>query len=266
MTITEHAPSTVTPVTVFVAEFRAAQQAIAELFEAVAKLNKTRNPFSIEVMGTGHYRVSDMAEAERSLRASYWGRIYRETGAYSRMSNARRAEFDRQVEIRPWDASELPDVTEENVVMQLEEIAGRWKSEFDERVCEVFKRVSWDYKTNNPRGLRSKFILEGAIGWYASNHDGKTYSLKRCEDLLMFEGVLWVMLYGSVPSGACGLDRLSAARYGVWEDVHGRDGEPIMRVKGFKKRSVHVELLCGQEVLDEINRTVARHSGRALVW
>ncbi|MDP1315293.1 DUF4942 domain-containing protein, partial [Klebsiella pneumoniae] len=72
-----------------------------------------------------------------------WDRLMTETGMYTLMSNKQLQECDRQVA-----GKEMPQITLDNVMSTFRHMNARKADTFSQGLIDIFKSLSWDYKTN----------------------------------------------------------------------------------------------------------------------
>jgi hypothetical protein len=86
------------------------------------------------------------AEAIARTQVDYggWAYLMDQSGLASFMDSKAREEWRKQLE-----SHELPELTEENIRSTFAFIHGSRRDMFDRGVITLFKRLSWDYKTNH---------------------------------------------------------------------------------------------------------------------
>jgi len=102
--------------------------------------------------------VDDKNEIIRRIDACFWRRVYEKSGLSAYMSANRRGELEQQIA----DGT-IPEFTPENISATFAELIANAPHEFEEAVCSVFRRLSWDYKTNNPVMFGKRIIMQHAI-------------------------------------------------------------------------------------------------------
>ncbi|MHC1505517.1 DUF4942 domain-containing protein, partial [Klebsiella pneumoniae] len=60
-------------------------------------------------------------------------------------------------------SEECPEVTLDNVISTFQHLHASKNETFVTGIIDVFRKLSWDYKTNNPCRLGKKIILEGVL-------------------------------------------------------------------------------------------------------
>ncbi|HAL7407947.1 TPA: DUF4942 domain-containing protein, partial [Escherichia coli] len=118
----------------------------------------------------------DQAETaiSRVIDGKIWDRLMSETGMYTLMSNKQRQEWDRQVA-----GEEMPPITLENVMSTFRHLNASKADTFTQGLIDIFKSLSWDYKTNNPCMFGKRIIIAPLLdvwrsGWVRFSSDGHT--------------------------------------------------------------------------------------------
>lgn len=118
----------------------------------------------------------DQAETaiSRVIDGKIWDRLMTETGMYTLMSNKQRQEWDRQVA-----GKEMPPITLENVMSTFRHLNASKADTFTQGLIDIFKSLSWDYKTNNPCMFGKRIIIAPLLdvwrsGWVRFSSDGHT--------------------------------------------------------------------------------------------
>jgi hypothetical protein len=102
-----------------------------------------------------------------------------DTGMFTLMSEAQRKEWDTQLY-----SDDCPEITLDNVIATFRALNASKGETFEQGVIDVFRNLSWDYKTHNPCLLGKKIIIDGVL----DNHRGlyfsvRTYAQNRIDDL-----------------------------------------------------------------------------------
>ncbi len=118
----------------------------------------------------------DQAETaiSRVIDGKIWDRLMTETGMYTLMSNKQRQEWDRQVA-----GKEMPPITLDNVMSTFRHLNASKADTFTQGLIDIFKSLSWDYKTNNPCMFGKRIIIAPLLdvwrsGWVRFSSDGHT--------------------------------------------------------------------------------------------
>ncbi|EPV0704967.1 DUF4942 domain-containing protein [Klebsiella pneumoniae] len=94
----------------------------------------------------------------RCVDSSIWTRLMTQTGMFTFMSSEQHDKWTDQVY-----SEECPEVTLDNVISTFQHLHASKNETFVTGIIDVFRKLSWDYKTNNPCRLGKKIILEGVL-------------------------------------------------------------------------------------------------------
>ena len=187
-----------------------------------------------------------------------WTRLMNDTGMFTLMSEAQRKAWDQQLY-----SDDCPEITPDNVIATFRQLNASKGETFEQGVIDVFRNLSWDYKTNNPRYLGKRIIIDSVL----DNHRGlyfsvRTYAQNRINDLarpfLILDGK-------SVPdfrvSEGANLDEF------ISQGGAASVGEVFtceyFTVRAYKKGSAHITFI-RPDLVDRINDIIARHYPGAL--
>lgn len=81
-----------------------------------------------------------------------------DTGMFTLMSEAQRKEWDTQLY-----SDDCPEITLDNVIATFRALNASKGETFEQGVIDVFRNLSWDYKTHNPCFLGKKLSL--MVSW-----------------------------------------------------------------------------------------------------
>lgn len=111
----------------------------------------------IEVVRNGLGGSSDDATLKRMKRlldAGIWSRLMNETGMKTLMSHKQIDEWEKQL-----DTENMPEATLDNILTSFSALNQDKGQIFEQGVTDVFKKLSWDYKTNCPCKIGKKSLL-----------------------------------------------------------------------------------------------------------
>ena len=122
-----------------------------------------------------------------------WHHLMNESGLRSVMDARAREQWDEGLR-----GSDVPALTEENIEATFLTMHAARGEMFDRGVINVFGRLSWDFKTNNPYRLGKRIILAHLVDvrpWRSARHSGITVfasfrSVDELDDLLRVLHVL----------------------------------------------------------------------------
>ncbi|PXV70881.1 DUF4942 domain-containing protein [Pantoea sp. PNA 03-3] len=187
----------------------------------------------------------------RVIDGKIWDRLMSETGMYTLMSNKQRSEWDKQVA-----GKDMPEITLDNVLNTFRQLNASKGDTFTQGLIDIFKSLSWDYKTNNPCMFGKRVIISPLLdvhrgGWITFSSDGHT----KIDDLAR---PFYVLEGRNVPDY-----RVSdGARLDEFFKANQFNGEVFecdyFTVRYFKKGSGHITFT-RPDLVDEINNLVARH-------
>lgn len=199
----------------------------------------------------GHYRQKygmqdekwlDYAKAD--VDAALWDHLMDKSGLRTFLDTKAREKWDKEIE-----ANEIPPLTEENIRATFSAIHEQRGSFFERGVVELFRSLSWDYKSNRPQKFGTRLVVRYATGQRA----GSTL-----DDLTRAFCVL---------DGKPEPDH----RQGVWQalyklEISGGTGEwsnDYFRIRLFKNQNGHV-YPSRPDLVEQLNRILARHYPDAL--
>ncbi|ELF7043024.1 DUF4942 domain-containing protein, partial [Salmonella enterica] len=98
-----------------------------------------------------------------------WTRLMQDTGMLTLMSAAQKKQWDKELY-----SDNCPEITLDNVLATFRQLNASKADTFEQGLIDVFRNLSWDYKTNNPRYLGKRIIIDGVL----DNYQGKWYSVR----------------------------------------------------------------------------------------
>ena len=84
-----------------------------------------------------------------------WDRLMTDTGMYTFMSSCQRDEWNSQLM-----SDTCPEITLDNVLATFRHLNASKMQTFERGLIDVYRKLSWDYRTNNPCRLGKKIIIE----------------------------------------------------------------------------------------------------------
>lgn len=185
-----------------------------------------------------------------------WERLMTDTGMYTFMSSCQRDEWNRQLQ-----SESCPEITLDNVLATFRHLNAEKVDTFEKGVIDVFRQLSWDYKTNNPCRLGKKIIVSNILyrwrtGYVSLDHSG----MAKLDDLAR---PFWLLDGRNVPD----FRESDGARFGDFirrEDNIGQlyEGE-YFTIRAFLKGTVHI-MFRRPDLVDRLNDIIARHFPEAL--
>jgi hypothetical protein len=187
-----------------------------------------------------------------------WTRLMNDTGMFTLMSEAQRREWDKQLY-----SEDCPEIPLDNVLATFRQLNAAKGATFEQGVIDVFRSLSWDYKTNNPRYLGKRIIIDGVL----DHHRGKHFSVRshgqeRINDLAR---PFWLLDGKTVPDFRIseGFQLSEFIRQGGDDHVGKLMTCEYFTIRAFKKGSAHITFT-RSELVDRVNDIIARHYPGAL--
>ena len=187
----------------------------------------------------------------RVIDGKIWDRLMSETGMYTLMSNKQRQEWDRQVA-----GSEMPPITLDNVMSTFRHLNASKADTFTQGLIDIFKSLSWDYKTNNPCMFGKRIIIAPLLdvwrsGWGRFSSDGHT----KIDDLAR---PFYVLDGRNVPDHRVS-DGAKQDAFFSENQFNGKVFEcDYFSVRYYKKGSAHITFK-RLDLVEKINDMVASH-------
>jgi len=188
---------------------------------------------------------------KKSVDGKIWHRLMSETGMFTLMSGKQRDEWDRQT-----DGEDMPEIALDTVLATFEQLHTHKNDTFEQGVIDVFRSLSWDYRTNNPCKFAKKIIVSRLFNTYSSGYI--TFSISGRSTLDDLAKVFYLLEGRNVPD-----HRVSEGT--KFSDHYQREGFSGNAYEGeyfslryFKKGTAHITFN-RPELVDRMNEIVARY-------
>lgn len=240
----------------------ARQQGLEIYRQAVGLLNEAKTLLNSAAGGSAYGFTTVLSEAvrwgevsdnsqrlEREVDAKIWDRLMNETGMYTFMSSSQRNEWDKQRH-----SEKMPAVTLDTVLATFEHLHSNKQATFEQGVIDVFRSLSWDYKTNNPCRLGKKIILDYMLDGLKYNQP--SVSLRGRERIDDLAKVCAVLDKGTIPDHRIGV----GANFSEWfseADWSALFTCDYFTLRVFKKGSCHL-VFSRSDLVDQLNDIVSR--------
>ena len=198
---------------------------------------------------TGEYAKlgESQREARRAVDCKAWQHLMHESGLRTFLDSAARAQWDKQIH-----DGDFPELTTAAVQATFEQLYAARGDMFERGVVECFRKLSWDYKTNEPYKFGERIIIKHLmVGGYAGDR------VNQLDDLLRVMHVL-----DGVPQA----DHRHAMASAIWDaQLHGqtRFENEYMELKWFKVGTGHVRFK-RMDLVARLNGIVAKRHPNAL--
>lgn len=196
-----------------------------------------------------------MKAISRNIDRGIWKDLMKKSGMLSLMDAQARDEWYKNLE-----GEDIPAVSEANILSTFEQLHQSKGEVFERGVINVFKGLSWNYKTNIPCKFGTKIIVTGLVKcdrWgFGLNWGWQRDRLADIERML-------VLLDGKpVPDNRADVTRRLGDH--IHENRHSNHYEDEMFViKYFQKGTAHI-VFKRPELVDKLNDIIARHYPGAL--
>lgn len=94
----------------------------------------------------------------RNLDRGIWRDLMKKSGMLSLMDAQARERWDRNLE-----GDEIPAISEANILSTFEQLHQSKDEVFERGIINVFKGLSWDFKTNSPCSFGKKMIINSLV-------------------------------------------------------------------------------------------------------
>lgn len=128
----------------------------------------------------------------RNIDRSIWRDLMLKSGMLTLMDAEARSQWAKNLE-----EGDLPAISEANILSTFEQLHHNKRDVFECGIINVFKGLSWDYKTNNPCYFGKKIIVNNLV-----KHDRWGYSLNwgwRRDQLADLERMLYLLDGKAIP-------------------------------------------------------------------
>ncbi|HGB0711045.1 TPA: DUF4942 domain-containing protein [Salmonella enterica subsp. enterica serovar Typhimurium] len=209
---------------------------------------------SLSAKGDEAIRRSICLHADRDI----WQRLMEDTGMLTLMSAAQKKQWSTDLY-----SDNYPEISLDNVLATFRQLNTSKAETFEQGVIDVFRNLSWDYKTNNPRYLGKRIIIDGVL----DNYQGKWYSVRsygqeRINDLAR---TFWLLDGKTVPDFRVseGAQLSNFIQQGGVNSVGELLTCDYFTLRVFKKGSAHITFT-RPDLVDRVNDIIARHYPGAL--
>ena len=196
-----------------------------------------------------------MKAISRNIDRGIWKDLMKKSGMLSLMDAQARDEWYKNLE-----GEDIPAVSEANILSTFEQLHQSKGEVFERGVINVFKGLSWNYKTNSPCKFGTKIIVTGLVKcdrWgFGLNWGWQRDRLADIERML-------VLLDGKpVPDNRADVTRRLGDH--IHENRHSNHYEDEMFVIKYFQKGTALIVFKRPELVDKLNDIIARHYPGAL--
>ncbi|CAI2456325.1 Uncharacterised protein [Serratia proteamaculans] len=186
----------------------------------------------------------------RNLDRSVWRDLMLKSGMISLMDAQARDEWHKNLE-----EGVLPEISEENILATFEHLHHSKGEVFERGVVNVFKGLSWDYKTNSPCSFGKKIIINKLV-----THNRWGFSLNwgwRRDQLADLERMLFLLDGKPIP------DNRGDVTTRLMEHIRDHPGvqsyeDDFFSIRYFQKGTAHL-IFKRLDLVEKMNDIIAKH-------
>lgn len=194
--------------------------------------------------------VKAMKAITRNIDRRIWRDLMSKSGMLSLMDAQARDEWHKSLE-----KDDIPAISEDNILSTFERLHQDKHAVFERGVINVFRGLSWDYKTNSPCKFGKKIIVDGLVSF---NRWGFSFTHGyRRDQLVDLERMMTLLDGKTLPDNradiACRLsDHIGQQRTSTVYD------DELFGIHYFQKGSAHI-VFKRPELIERLNDIIARH-------
>lgn len=190
-----------------------------------------------------------LPEAIKAVDASLWDHLLSESGLWTFFDSKARDEWRKQIDERA-----TPPLTPDNIRATFEQLYAQRGSFFERGIVELFRTLSWSYKTNAPVAFGRRIVMRCIV-----SRDGHPSSYSRSDKLDDLDRAFHVL------DGKPEPDHRSSIQSRLWkrDPRHAPVETPYLRLQTFLNGNGHVEFL-RPDLVEQLNLVLARNSPRDL--
>lgn len=234
----------------------AAAERVHEAYRVIEELNQLGCSLSISCYRSEH---RDAAETiRRAIDTPAWADLLKRSGLQSFLDEEARRKWRDAIEHH-----NVPEFTRPNIEATFRVLYDNRGIMFERGVCEVFRKLSWDYKTNNPRMFGRKLVLSYIVEVWGSGAQKYVTGVShrgadKLDDLLRVMHVL-----DGKPEPAYSNGARRTLHDAKWPTEQRDVDFGYFTVRGFKNGNAH--LTFGRtDLVDRMNEILAKHHPNAL--
>ncbi|AVF37504.1 DUF4942 domain-containing protein [Rahnella sikkimica] len=186
----------------------------------------------------------------RNLDRDVWRDLMKRSGMLSLMDAQARDQWYRNLE-----GDNIPAINEANILSTFEQLHQSKDEVFERGVVNVFKGLSWDYKTNSPCSFGKKIIINNLV-----THNRWGFSLNwgwRRDQLADLERMLFLLDGKPIP------DNRGDIATRLMEHVRDKPGQQFYEddyfsIRYYQKGTGHLTFK-RPELIDKMNDIIAKH-------
>ena len=195
-------------------------------------------------------REAAMKAITRNLDRGIWRDLMKKSGMLSLMDAAAREQWYNSLE-----KDDIPAVSEENILSTFEQLHHNKQKVFERGIINVFRGLSWNYKTNNPCYFGKKIIVNNLV-----KYDKWGYGLNwgwRRDQLADLERMLFLLDGKTIPDNRH--DVTIRMMDFIRDNPHQQVFEDeLFTIRYFQKGSGHITIK-RMDLVEKMNDFIAKH-------
>lgn len=191
-----------------------------------------------------------MPAVTRNIDSSIWRDLMLKSGMMALMDAQARDQWHKNLE-----EGDLPTISEANILSTFEQLHLNKMEVFERGIINIFKGLSWDYKTNSPCSFGKKIIINNLV-----THNRWGFSLNwgwRRDQLADLERMLFLLDGKSIPDnrGDISIRLMEHIRDNPAKNAYE---DEYFSIRYFQKGTAH--LTCKRlELIEMMNDIIAKH-------
>lgn len=191
-----------------------------------------------------------MSTITRNLDRSIWRDLMQKSGMLALMDAQARKQWDDNLE-----GDDIPEISEANILNTFEQLHQSKAEVFERGIINVFKGLSWDYKTNSPCFFGKKIIINNLV-----THNRWGFSLTwgfRRDQLADLERMLFLLDGKAIPDNRAdiSINLIDHIRDNPGKDVYE---DTYFSIRYFQKGTAHLTFKY-PELVEKMNDIIAKH-------
>lgn len=232
--------------------------ALSVQYFSKSKEHGQANFFVNGLNGSSNYKLYDvknglnigLEKAVQCVDKAGWKHLLHESGMRTLMNSTMRDEWD---ELLYSENKSVPVLTRGTIAATFKTLQADSVSIFEQGVLDVFKALSWQYKTNLPQKFGKRIILN-----YVRSYRGRGSACDKLDDLCRVFSILDKdIVKDHRKTDGSELALLARAQFNGVKEFNYFIG------KWFKNNNAHITFT-RIDLVDELNRIIAKHYPNAL--
>ncbi|EPE2228883.1 DUF4942 domain-containing protein [Cronobacter turicensis] len=191
----------------------------------------------------------------RNIDRQVWRNLMQQSGMLALMDDQARSEWHQNLE-----DNKFPEISEANILATFKQLHDTKAEVFERGVINVFKGLSWNYKSNSPCKFGKKIIVDGLVRYDRWGfHLSSGYRRNQLVDL---ERMLHLLDGKPVPDNRTDIARQLDEHISKRKTAEDFTDDYLM-IRYFQKGSAHIKFL-RPELVEKMNDIVAKHYPWAL--